>query len=81
MMAQRKARRSMGESEDHSYTYQDLSRLTGKKLNTIYQHVARGTFDPNDLGSVVKWVARHGKKNVKREILDYALSPRPDESE
>lgn len=69
----RRAARAMGEQETHSWHYDDLIRLTGKTRNTLYQHVARGTFEPENLESVIYWVARHAKLDVKRRILDYAL--------
>lgn len=65
--------RSKGEQVQHSFTYDDLTRMTGKERNTIYQHVARGSFDPDNLESTICWVARHANLDLKRKILDYAL--------
>lgn len=70
---QRRAARQKGEQEQHVWTYDDLVKLTGKARNTIYQHVARGSFDPEDLFSVVVWLARHAKPQLKRRMIDYAL--------
>lgn len=67
--------RAGGEQEAHVWYYDELVKLTGKTRNTIYQHVRRGSFNPDDLGSVVAWVARHGTPAIKRAILDYALEP------
>jgi hypothetical protein len=39
-----------------SYTYKDISRLTGVKVNTIRQHVNRGRLDPTRLESVISYV-------------------------
>ncbi|MEO1616484.1 MAG: hypothetical protein AAFV88_11580 [Planctomycetota bacterium] len=71
-----RAARKHGEQERHSWDYDDLVRITGKTRNTVYQHVARGSFDPDSLESVVCWIARHANLDLKRKILDYALESR-----
>ena len=70
-----RAAKKLGEQEQHWWTYDDLVRLTGKTRNTIYKHVDRGTIDPGKLESVLYWVARNGKPEVKRKLLEYALQP------
>jgi predicted DNA-binding transcriptional regulator AlpA len=67
------AARSLGQQEKHCWEYDDLVKITGKSRNTIYKHVERKSFDPDDLMSVVLWVARHAPVATKRQILDYAL--------
>lgn len=79
-MVKKNAARSLGEQERHYWDYDDLVRITGKTRNTIYKHVERGSFDPNDLMSVVLWVARHASMDRKRQILDYALDPTASEN-
>jgi len=71
----RRARRSQGEPEKHYWYYQDLEQLTGKAMNTLYQHCRRGSFDPASLESVIYFVARHATPEVKRNILEYTLQP------
>lgn len=74
-MKKHNAARGLGEQEAHFFDYDDLCKLVGKQRNTVYKHVERGAFDPDDLRSVVLWVARHATLDLKRQILDYALDP------
>lgn len=69
----RRAARRKREQEAHTWYYDDLVKLSGKTRNTIYRHVARHTLDPENLESVLYWLARHGTTKVKRNLLDYAL--------
>lgn len=76
----KKAARGLGEQEQHFWDYDDLCKIVGKTRNTVYQHVTRGSFDPDDLKSVVLWVARHAPIALKRQILDYALDQTASEN-
>lgn len=71
----RNAAKRLGEQEQHCFTYDDILALVGMTRNTLYRHVSRGTLDPDNLESILYWVARHGLPNVKRKLLDYALEP------
>lgn len=74
----RAANRRAGEAEGFLVTYKQISSLTGKSLNTIYANKSRGNFDPNVFESILYYVARHGKFNVKRKIMEYALERETD---
>lgn len=69
--------RRLGIKDPHGWTYDDLHEITGLSLAAIYQHKARMSFDPDNLLSVVIWVARHAKREVKQQIIDYALEKNP----
>lgn len=71
----KKADRHLGEEEPHVYHYSDLQRCTGKTNEAIRQHVSRGNLDLGKLESVVMWLARHAKPELRRKILQYALEP------
>lgn len=55
------------------WTYEDLNKLTGMSLNTIYQHVARGSFDPDSLLSICCWLAQFGTLEVRQQIMASAF--------
>ena len=55
------------------YTFEDLRKLTGLTMDAIYQHKARGDVEPASIESVVKFVARYGRLELKREILENML--------
>lgn len=74
-----RANRALGEEEPHFWTYSDLQQLTGKELKAIYQHRTRGSFDPDDFGSVVRWVARHAIEPFRTQIQS-ALFQLPEPS-
>jgi len=72
----RKAARKSGEQEDFTFNYDDIARLTGKKRNTVYQAVTRGSFDPTSLRSVFFYVARHSTMANKKKCLEFMLDPK-----
>lgn len=51
------------------YDFDTISQLTGKSHAALYQDHTRGNFLIDDLLSVVKFVARHAKPEIKGEIL------------
>ncbi len=63
----------MAKPQEFTYNYQVLSRLSGMKMNSLHQAKCRGDFDPEDLESVVIWLARHGKASLRRRMINYAL--------
>lgn len=60
-----------------SYNYETLAALSGLSVNSVQQHKTRGSFDPNDLRSVILWLARNGPDDLRQDILAYALERRP----
>ena len=56
-----------------TFTYADLADLTGLSANTLQQHRRRGSFDPEDLGSIVLFAARHAPLEFRQEILKAML--------
>jgi hypothetical protein len=55
------------------YNYATLARLTGMNYDAVCQHRSRGNFDPNDLASVLVWLGRHAKKDLRQRLLHAAL--------
>jgi hypothetical protein len=60
--------------EKYFWTYDDIQRLTEVSYNSLCQATTRGDLNPEDLRSIVLYVARHGTLELKREILDYCLN-------
>ena len=56
------------------FNYEDLVELTGLKHNTIYQHRARGNFDPDDIWSVMLWLARHARPELRNQLVMHAIA-------
>ncbi len=60
---------------EYTYTYEDLSKLTGKSIPAIHQAASRGRrqvksgFDPADLRSVVLWIFRNATDELREDIL------------
>ena len=53
-----------------TFNYEDLCRITGKKLNTVQASKRRpGGFDPDDLLSIVFWCGRNMKPEYKLQML------------
>lgn len=55
------------------FDYEDLSRLTELSHDSIRQAKSRGDFNPEILGSVISWVARHGTIDTRRLIMEALL--------
>ncbi len=64
----------MAHPTQHFWTYDDLLKLTPLSKNTLLKHVERGSLDPDDIGSVVLWLARHAHPEFQHSILRHALS-------
>lgn len=60
--------------QEWSFGYSDLMDATGLTLENLYQFRTREDFDPEDFVSVVKFIARHGKLKLRRQMIDYMLS-------
>lgn len=57
------------------FSYRDLEKVTGKSANAIQASRRRpGGFNPEDLASLVLWVARNAPPEFKVEILKHASS-------
>ncbi len=54
--------------EKWKYTYEDLARAAGMKVNTVQAHKSRGNFDPEDLWSVTIWLMNHAKPELKHRL-------------
>ena len=58
-----------------SYSYEDLTKLTGRQINSVHQAASRGTrgvasgFNPDDFESVVRWVFRNATDEFKIKLL------------
>ena len=63
----------MGKTHESVFGYEDIMELTGLSKNTLYQYRVRMQFDPDDLRSIVLFVARHGTPELRRDILNYAV--------
>lgn len=58
-----------------TFNYEDLSRLTGKPVSTIQRSKSRpGGFDPDNLESVLLWLARNARPDLKVALLSAATS-------
>ena len=55
------------------YGYEDIRKLTNLTYANIKSHKKRGSFDPADLRSVVLFLARHGKLELRKAIVEHAL--------
>lgn len=51
------------------FGYRELAQACGVEENTIRQHVSRGTLKPDDLISVVTFVAAMGTEDIGLEIF------------
>lgn len=56
-----------------SFDYEDLSRLTDLSEASVRQARSRGDFNPDMLGTVVTWIAKHGTMQIRREIMESLL--------
>ena len=59
-----------------TFTYQDLCDLTGMSLNTVQTHRKRNNFDPDNLESVLVWLARNAKPELKARMFMYMTTTR-----
>ena len=57
-----------------TYNPATLAKLTGLSIDAIWQHRTRGTFDPDDLESVMLWLARHGRMDLRLKMVTSAVS-------
>jgi len=56
--------------QEWSYGYDDLARCTGLTRNAVVKHRSRGHVDPESLESVAVYLARYGRDDLKRAMLD-----------
>lgn len=64
-------------SNDWAFSYLDLARLTGMTYAAVVQHKTRKNFDPQNLESVILWIARHAEPGLRQQILHYSLTREP----
>ena len=53
--------------------YEILQRITGKARNTLQQAYHRSDFDPEDLESMLLYLARHAHKDLRYRIIMHAM--------
>lgn len=58
------------EPQVFSFTYRDLQEITGLTKAGVSQHVSRGNLRAYDLASVVAFIARYGRPDVRLTILE-----------
>lgn len=60
----------VGRTKDEwSFGYDDLERITGLPRDTCIQHRVRGQFDPEKLETVVYYLLRHAKQDIREELV------------
>jgi hypothetical protein len=57
-----------------SFNYETIGKLTGLNYESLKKHRLRGNLNPDDLASVLLFIARHGTPELKKSIVDNALS-------
>lgn len=58
------------EPQVFSFTYKDLQDITGLTKAGVSQHVCRGNLQAHDLISVVAFVVRYGRPDVRLTIME-----------
>jgi hypothetical protein len=71
-VSDRKPRSASGE-----WTIEDLVQLTGLPPNTLRQYQVRGEFNPNKLASVVLFLARWGKQDLRETLVRSSVMEAP----
>lgn len=56
-----------------SFDYEDLQKLTGLSGEAVRQAKSREEFNPDDLGSVILWIGRHGNMDLRRDLMEAML--------
>lgn len=57
-----------------TFNYEDLARLSDKSVPTIQRSKNRpGGFDPENLESVLLWLARNARPDLKQKIVQAAM--------
>ena len=54
--------RPFGSSQRFNITYKSLSNVTGLSINTLRKYASQKKFDPDDLISLLEFVAKYRKK-------------------
>jgi hypothetical protein len=52
-----------------TFYYSDILKVTDVSMDALFQHVSRGELDPNDLKSIVMWVAKYGSSSVRMNLM------------
>lgn len=55
------------------WTYEKLAELCNMSVKAVHQARSRKEFDPLDFASLFPWIARKGKPEIRRAILDYGF--------
>jgi len=63
----------MAAKRTFTFTYDDISRVTGMSPNVTQKHLGRGYVDPDDLESLLLYLARYGSQELKMRIIEQAL--------
>jgi hypothetical protein len=59
----------MPEPREYTYNVATLANLTGLTINAIHQHHSRGLFKPDDLKSVVLYLAQFGSLKLRQDMV------------
>ena len=62
----------MPKRTDFLFGYPDLARLTGMTHEALQQHRTRQNFDPENLESILLFVARHGAPKLRHRLIAYS---------
>jgi hypothetical protein len=55
------------------FSYADLATAIGGAKNTVVKHVARGYVDTSDLESLVVYLARYGRLDLREKMVGAML--------
>ena len=56
-----------------SFDYSDIMKATGLSQNLVQQHRKRGKFNPEDFDSLVIYLAKHARPELRMAILEASL--------
>lgn len=57
---------------EFTITYDDIQKATGLSMDNIYQYRRRGDLEPT-LEGLLLFVARHGKLDLRKRVINYCL--------
>ena len=60
-------------AEEWTYNYESLASFTGLPVGAVYTHKSRKRFDPNDLESVLLYMAEYARPDLQQELVNRAL--------
>jgi hypothetical protein len=63
----------MASERQFIFTRKALAELCGITPNAVTQHIIRGYLDPEDLESIVVYLARYAKESLREKIVIAAI--------